>query len=172
MCAMKTYEIPERAKVIYRHDLIEQNTIVAGNKKWAFDNEWQAKLLYEAATFFGEGVYRLPDNEEDARLALEDWIAHKQELEKYFWRRARRRSDDEKFQAGMVEEFWELYKLYRRGRYDAIGDRRAPLHKIPVARLSDDVEDDQVIEFGRIPREKYEPPAEVLQAMKVQEAVS
>jgi hypothetical protein len=150
MCAMKLYDIPE-GKVTYRHDLIEQNTVVAGTEKFVFTNEAQAKLLYEAATFFGPGRYRLPDNEQDARLALEDWQVHKRELEEYFWKRARRRSDRREFQEGMVEEFWNLYRRYRRGHYHPIADANAPLHKIPVEQVSDG--DDAVIEFSRIPRQ-------------------
>lgn len=151
---MKLYDIPE-GKVIYRHDLIEQNTVLAGAEKFAFSNEAEAKLLYEAASFFGPGQFRLPDNEQDARLALDDWLAHKQELDAYFWKRARRRSDRPEFQEGMVEEFWNLYRLYRRGHYKPIADSRSPLHKIAVTQVSDD--EDVVIEFGRIPREKYAP---------------
>jgi len=158
-------EIPEgrrsslEGKVIYRHDLIEQNTVIAGGEKFAFDNEPQAKLLYEAATFFGPGPYRIPDNEEDARIALEDWLAHKAEIDQYFWKRARRRSDDEQFQKEMVEEFWSLYRRWRRGHEDPMAARRAPLHKIKVERVPDD--QDAVIEFGPIPREKYVPPEPV-----------
>jgi hypothetical protein len=154
MCAMKLYEIPE-GKVVYRHDLLEQNTVAIGAVTFPFTNEAEAKLLYEAATFFGPGEYRIPDNETDARLALDDWLAHKKELDEYFWKRAKRRSDREEFQEGMIEEFWNLYRMYRRGHYKPIGDPKAPLHKITVEPKSDD--ENAVIEFGRIPRGRYAP---------------
>lgn len=151
---MKLYEI-DGGKLIYRDDLIEQNTVIIGRQKFAFTNASEAKLLYEAVTVFGPGDYLLPDNEADARQALEDWLAHKVELEAWFRFRSERRSSDDIFVEKLIKSFWNMYRMYRLGLEDPPGSRKSPVNKIKVERSPN--EEAVPIVFGPIPRGKYIP---------------
>lgn len=146
---MKSYDLPE-GKVIYRHDLIEQNTVIVGDQKFAFTNEAEAKLLYEAVTFFGPGQFILPDNEADAQQALEDWKAHKEEVGKWFRKRSEKRSIHEDYIEKMIKSFWDIYRNYRRGLREAPASRKSPVHKVQVAPSTDG--EPVPIVFGPIPR--------------------
>jgi hypothetical protein len=152
---MKLYDIPD-GKVIYRHDLIEQNTVIAGDQKFAFSNETEAKLLYEAVMSFGPGQFLLPDNETDAQRALEDWLAHKEELTAWFRRRSENYSIDPDYIEKMIVSFWRKYNQYRRGLEEPPASRKSPVHKIKVDPSPDG--EPVPIVFGPIPREKYAPP--------------
>lgn len=156
---MKSYDLPE-GKVIYRDDLIEQNTVIVGDQKFAFDNEAEAKLLYEAVTFFGPGQYVLPDNEQDARQALEDWQAHKIELEAWFRFRSERRSADDIYAEKMIKSFWNQYHKYRQGLVDPPASLKSPVRKIEVERSTDD--EPAPIVFGPVVRGKLVLPQTTL----------
>lgn len=151
----KSYDLPE-GKVIYRDDLIEQNTVIVGDQKFAFDNEAEAKLLYEAVTFFGPGQYVLPDNEQDARQALDDWLAHKFELEAWFRFRSERRSADDIYVEKMIKPFWNQYRKYRQGLLEPPASLKSLVRKIEVEQSMDG--EPVPIIFGPIPRGKYVPP--------------
>ena len=152
---MKLYEISE-GKIVYRHDLIEQNTVIVGDEKFAFSNEAEAKLLYEAVTFFGPGQFVLPDNDPDAHQALEDWMAHKAELESDFRRLSEDRYADDVKIDKMIQALWNLYREYRRGLRKPPASRKSPVHKIKVDPSTDG--EPVPIVFGPIPRGKYIPP--------------
>ena len=146
---MKSYDLPE-GKVIYRHDLIEQNTVIIGAQKFAFTNEAEARLLYEAVTFFGPGQFILPDNEADAQQALEDWMVHKQELERWFRRRSEKRSAHDAYIEKMIKSFWNIYRNYRCGLREAPASVKSPVHKVKVSPSTDG--EPVPIVFGPIPR--------------------
>ena len=134
---LKYYEIDDTHRLIFRHDLIEQNTVIAGDQKFVFSNEAEAKLLLEAAQFFGSGEYLIPDNEEEARQALADWLENKKEIEAWFWDRANVRSDDQRWKERMVEACWRIYHKYRIGLYHPPAYKKSPVHRVKVEASAD-----------------------------------
>lgn len=131
---MKHFEVHVAKPLIYRDDLIEQNTVIAGQQKFSFESEFEARLLYEAIATFGPGEYVIPDRGPEAREALEDWLAHKEELNAWFRKRAENHSDDEDYIERMLKEYWNMYRLYRQGLEDPPAARSSPVHKIKVER--------------------------------------
>ena len=88
-------------------------------------------------TFFGPGQFVPPDNEADAQQAIEDWMAHKEELGKWFRRRSEKRSADDNYIERMIKAFWNIYCNYRRGLREAPASRKSPVHKVEVAPSTD-----------------------------------
>ncbi len=134
--ALKAYTIPD-GEIVFRHDLIEQNTVLVGDEKFVFPSEAEARLFLEAAEFFGPGEYELPDNGDEARRALDDWLEHKKEIETWFWECADEKSDDQRFKEKMVAAMWTLYRTYRRGLRNAPGAKKSPVHRIRVDESED-----------------------------------
>lgn len=153
---MKHYDIDGGKPFTYWHDLLEGHLVTIGQQRFSFSNEAEAKLLHEAFACFGPGEYYLPDNEAEAQEALDDWLAHKAELDAWFRLRSEDRLDDERFYTKMMDEWWFMYRRYRQGLEDPPGSRKSPVHKVKVER--DPNGEPVPIVFGPIPRGNYAPP--------------
>jgi len=155
---MKLYEIEWNGDVILRHDLIEQNTVIVDREqKFVFSSLAQAELFYEAAKFFGAGKYLIPDNEEEARAALHDWLEHKKEIQVWFEELADAKTADDRIKEKMIGWLWSMYHDYRRGLEKPPGSKKSPVHKIPVTPSTE--EEGGPIEFRPMSTPELEPQA-------------